>query len=388
MTDETIQQDVSDADITDQVDGAAEASTEEARSNDPVSRRADKMSEIAAQRRAEVEADRKAMFKINNPDAEEGDLGEGSTESPPLEASTGQEGRGPAGAKEGVETEGAEVTAPPATKNGWRTRDDGQRVKTLMVNGEPKEFTEEQYDRMIQKDLAGDQKLRMANEIERSLAAKARALEEREKKLSQQPAPLPVDPGANDELKKLTSQYSELLLDGETDAANAKLVEIMQAQGRAQGPTPNLDQIVEQATTRAAERLEQRQAQKAHEKSVSDGWTEFKKEYTDVLDDPDALAFADIQVKNLRTRNPEWTPDKIIMEAGKITRERLGLGGGRQQPSTGGDGSDARAEREARKANLKPIPKSGSMRHKPSEKPVVDYSPAAKIERMRAGRLG
>lgn len=351
-------------------------------SRDPVTRREQKMAELAGQRREEVERERKAAALMNNPDltAEQYDAEHERQQSPPEGVSAGQEAVAPSGEREVAAVASA---PPPVNTAGWQTRADGVRVKTLMVNGQPREVTEEQYDRLAQKELAGDQKLRLAAEFERKLAERHRQLEAREQQLNQRTVQPPVQGVANDELEKMVVQHSELLLEGDTDAANALMVKIISA-GRGNATTPSLDEIAEQAATR----VERRQAHNAHSQSVQSGWIEFQQSYADVLADEDAIAFADIQIKRIESRNPGMAPRDVILEAGRITRERLKLGGGTQQAlQTSGTGKEVRAEREERKANLRPIPKGNSTRNVPVKAPAVDYSPAAKIERMRTGRM-
>ena len=133
--------------------------------------------------------------------------------------------------------------------------------------------------------------------------------------------------------------------------------------------------------------MERKRAQSALDESISKGWNSLKSDYPDVLADPDALTFADIQVKKLREANPSWLPEKVITEAGKVTREKLKLSG----PATN-NGADSRnttdltGDRLARKSNIRPLPQSGGRRFVREEKAPLDMSPEAKIARMREGR--
>lgn len=370
---ETIQTDVSG-----DVELAPEAVEENSPplSQDPGSKRERKLAEIAEKRREEIKVEREGAAEIDGPFSEQ--------VSPPEAVSTDNEDNDPIGEEEDPGDEQLSATAAqdqPATQtNGWSVGEDGTRTKTLMVNGEAKQISEEQYDRMLQKDLAGDQKLRMASELENTLAKRAEYLEEKERQLAQVASQPPE--GAGEDLKKVISDYQDALLDGDTDVAAERMAQIV-SMGRGSS-TPNIDVIVSQATTQ----MREQDRQERYQTSVNKGWQEFQGQYQDVLADPDAMAFADIQIKKLRNADPSKLPEDILLEAGQITRDRLRLSGGDEAPADNGEPVvDITAERKARKANLKPIPKAGGSKNKRTEVPKVDMSPEAKIARMRQARF-
>jgi len=375
-TNETIQADVSGnaAEVEDQQQpDPSPEETSQPLAQDPGSKRERKMAEIAELRREEIEVERKGAAEIDGPFSEQ--------VSSPEEAPVEQEDNIPLDEEE-VPPVAAEVEQP-ASPNGWSVAEDGTRTKTLMVNGEPRQISEEQYDRMLQKDLAGDQKLRMASELETQLAERARYLEEKERQLTQAPAQPPVE-GAGEELKQVISEYQDALLDGDTDVAAEKMAQIV-GMGRGSS-TPNIDVIVSQATTQ----IREQDRQERYQSSVNKGWEAFQADYQDVLADPDAMAFADIQIIKLRKSDPDKSPEEILLTAGQITRDRLRLSGGDEAPADSGDNAevvDLRAERVARKAHLKPIPKTGGSKNKRQEAPKIDMSPEAKIARMRQSRF-
>lgn len=387
MTDETIQEgaeprtDVSESEQQGQEARAqaAEAEAQQAADdagepekpvlNDPASRRERKLAELAEKRREERERDRKAAALMNDPDLTEEAydarlkaIQEGSDEG------EGDPGDDPAAASGGDDPE-PKKSEPD--ERGWYTRDDGTRVKRLVVNGRQVEMTEEQYDRQVQKALAGDERLRQAAERERQLALREQQLNQQ----SQQSRQQPPSGASSADFDKALAEYHDALLEGDTDAARQKLGEVFQA-GR-QSSTPNIEDLVSTVATRVA----QTQAQERHRESVLSAWDKFQTEYADIADDDGLLAYADTQIKRLRAENPDRKPEVLFMEAGRLTRERLGLS--KPQPQQSGD----RAERKERKANLKPIPKASGARAPSKAEPKVDMSPQAKIARMRAGRV-
>ena len=382
MNDETIQSDVSDQAALDAADSEALSEVEQGleAASDPISKREAKMAALGEARRAEQEEGRKAAALINNPDLSEEDYDDAQQESSPLEAAAGNEDIDPTSLAGDPEAEGAKADATPATpQSGWRENAAGDRVKTLMVNGEAREFTEAQYDRMLQKDLAGDQKLRLAAENESRLAERARELEARELRLAEAGKQPP--PGvASEQLEQKIAQHTELLLEGDTDAANKMMAEIISL-GR-DSSTPNIDDLANQVATRVAANAEQ----KNHNESVQAGWETFQSDYKDVMADPDALAFADIQVKNIRAAEPELSPKDVILKAGQITREKLHLSGGDYAQEAGKTPDELKAARMERKSKLKPMPKVGGKPRPASVEPEVDNSAEGKIARMRQAR--
>ena len=352
--------------------------------HDPISKRERAMAAVAEKARDEREANRKAAALMNEPDLTEEEydsrLEQERNESQPA----GEEEA--AAAEAGQASPNAGPEPPAATdqpKNGWYTNEQGQRVKRLMVNGQPRELTEEQYDRYIQKDMAGDEKLQRAAQIERQLADKARALQEKEQQLSQS-AQTPPDQGASDEqVEQLLTEYHELLLDGDTDAARVKMREIMKA-GRS-NPTPvDPAAIARQVATQ----VKTEQAREAHDKSVKDAWAAFKQDYSALLSDDGAMAYADAQIKKLRAENPGMPHKDLFLTAGKLTAERLGLSGERKPSADTKAAADAaRAERLERKGKITPLPGAVGKRNTGKPKVDVDHSPAAKIARMRQARV-
>jgi hypothetical protein len=367
MTDETIQQDVSDAgqkgQAAETTSSTAEGQAEHrAPLTDPVSVRERKMADLAQKRIEERERERKAAALMNDPDLSEDEYDARIKAA----AAPDEDEDDEADPKPEPAAQKPKATEPDA--RGWRTRDDGVRIKTLKVNGQTVEMTEDEYDRQLQKEIAGDQKLRLAAEREQQLARREQEIARRMQEVSQPPK------GAAQDVERALSEYHDALLDGDTDAAKAKLLDVINA-GR-QSSTPNIDDIVSQVATR----VEHTQAAKRHKESVEEGWSTFKRDYSDIVADEGLLAYADTQVKRLRQEKPELSPAQVILEAGRITREKLGLGKVPAPPSAD------RADRMERKANLKPIQRASGARAPSAEKPKVDMSPAAKIARLRAGR--
>lgn len=391
MDDETIQQDVSPAADTgaDATETAA-AEQEETRPLAPHARRADAMSAVAEKRKQQREEETRAWREMNGdetpaPEVEEdtdGAAPEGEADAAELAASDqATDGDEPAGedagdpGEEQAAAEAAQSDKKPET--GWYEREDGTRVKRLKVNGEIKELTEEEYDRALSKDLAGDQKLRLAAETQRKLEQREAQLRQLEQQL-QQPRELPSGESA-EEMQALLKKHYDAVYEGDTDAASEIMQEILQ-KGR-QSSTPNLEQLVDQAATRARQSIEaERQTA-----SVNRGWDRLNAEYPEIVQDDVYLTAADAMLKIVRAENPEWEPEQVILETGRRAAEKFGLTKKAAQDAPPASSSQS-AERKERKAQLKPIPKGGTTANRPKQEPQLDMSPEAKIARLRATR--
>jgi hypothetical protein len=387
MEDETIQQDVSaEAHVTETAQ--AETQNDGPAVEDPRSRRERRMAEVAQKRQEQREAERKAAALMNNPD-----LTEEEFDAQQVAPAAGDEGLGdfPADSEGGEHGEGEETRAeeqpgaaddqrdadadraPANIPAGFEDRGDGTPVKKLKVNGRIVELTMEEYERHLSKDLAGDQKLRMAAEHEQRLRQREEELARREQSMRQQPP----EPGADAvDIEQALSEYHDAVYAGDADAAKAKLKAVIE-QGR-QSSTPNIDQLVSQAATRAREEI----AAERHREAVQTGWKKFQQEYPEIVTHKGKLAYADTVIHEV---NQEWqeegktfTADELILEAGRRTAEAFGT------PSQPAPRTDA--ERVSRKANLKPVPRAGSAVARPTAKPQLDMSPAAKIARLRQSR--
>jgi len=400
MGDETIRTDVSEASkgpqddqTTDTTNQGGEQGGEQQEApkpvlNDPVSRRERRMAELSESARQERERNRKSAALMNDPDITEEEydakLEAIRTDSAAVKDSERQaleehEHKGgddddPAAAQghkasaQGEEGQG-EQAQRPSPRPGWDLNDQGQLVKKLKVNGRVVELTEKQYDEQLAKDLAGDEKLRRANEKERQLEQE---LERRDRGLREQHQP---PSGADDEaFEAALSEYHEAVYAGDTDKAKEKLREIARA-GR-QSSTPNIDDLRSSISRQVRDDIEQEQ----QEKDVQKGWSAFQEEYSEIASHEKRLAYADIHLKEVQAEHPEYSPADMFMEAGRRTAEELGLA----KKKTAGD--DTARERLNRKQHLSSVPRSNSARAPVEERPKVDNSPEGKIARMRAAR--
>lgn len=394
MDDEAIRK---DAPVADQnVDPAPEqtAAPEEFKESPqgPINKREAAMARLREKRQEEREAGRKAAALMNDPDlteeqydaqeadqvaASDGENDEGEDLSPATTpAEDGIDGDVVAGdeleSAQGAEeqsTDGPESTQD-AVPAGWDRRDDGVLVKRLKVNGEIRELTQEEYDRQLSKELAGDQKLRLAAEKEQQLRQLEAELNRRQQQSQEQP---PAKPAAVPDLDEAFDGFVSAFYEGDADAARERFKAIIE--GR-QTSTPNIDQLIADTATRVKAEF----AEERHREDLANSYTKFEEEFSDIANDPVLLAAADVVLKDVQTEHPDWDVGDLYMEAGKRTRAKLALDKpGRPAPR-------ADAERRQRKANLKPVPRAGNAAAVQPAEPQLDMSPSAKIERLRQSR--
>jgi hypothetical protein len=189
VTDETIQTDVPAATEA-QTDATAAIETpavEEAVNH--ASRREQRMAQVAEKRKAERDDGMKAAAQMANPELsdEEYDAQLAAANQRPAE-----DGADPVDGNLGPE--GSETAADPDVdaENGEAGTDqpaaeEQPKTRKLKVNGQILEMTEEEYERQLSKDLAGDLKLREAAQRDQQLRDREAELQRREQALIEKP---------------------------------------------------------------------------------------------------------------------------------------------------------------------------------------------------------
>ena len=281
-----------------------------------------------------------------------------------------------------------EVVAPieviakddPLKELGYYHNPAGELVTKMKINGEEREVPASQIKAFLQKDIAGDQKLQQAYEREQAVLAYERTVREREAAM-QQSFSKPQE-ASGDALAAAKAVFESMYdVDADEDAGAKALVEFLQRSNA----TVNPEQILAEAERRAARLLEQREQARAEnewKKSVEDGNRFLIEAHPEIYSDSNLFDMVNnktARMVELKQRgDPDYagmTPKEIIARAAEEVNEWLGNKAEKPQ-----DGA-----REARKAGLKPIPRS--MSNPPKPKPTeIDMSPEAVLARMRAAR--
>ena len=185
---------------------------------------------------------------------------------------------------------------------------------TLTVNGVQKQFTAEQAQALLQKELAGDAKLEEANRREQDLARREQEFNQRSQTTQPSPdvvkvddanvndlfekAALALEDGNHKDYAKYNSQAQQLLIDN-----NARI--------------SNEDNLRRQQQQRFDD------ANTAEKKLLNSG------QYDDIYKDPMAYQLAAIQVGELNKSGFNGTPEELMLKA--IDNVRAFKGAGNKQ---------------------------------------------------------
>lgn len=299
---------------------------------------------------------------------------EGGTEQDPDRQDAGDDG----------EPDKAAAQDDSLKELGYYRKPDGKLYTTMKVNGQEREVPADQVKAYLQKDLAGDVKLQQAADRERHLTQREQQLRNLEQQLRQQSS---HPPGKGDEeIRQQAKTVLSKVWDGDDDAAAEALADFI----RQNSAGVDTDQILSEAERRAMSAMEQREAQRQQrewDSSTREGINWLREHHPRILDDDNLREFVDVRTARMveahRNGDPEFadmTPRQIIEKAAGEAQDWL------QQQAQKLAGDTPGNAREARKRNLKPMPRG--MSKQPSQKvpQEPDTSPAAAIERMRQSR--
>lgn len=299
---------------------------------------------------------------------------EGGTEQDPDRQDAGEEGKpGEAAAHD-----------DPLQELGYYRKPDGKLYTTMKVNGQEREVPADQVKAYLQKDLAGDVKLQQAADRERQLTQREQQLRNMEQQLRQQSSHPPEQ--GDEEIRQQAKTVLSKVWDGDDDAAAEALADFI----RQNSARVDTDQILSEAERRAMSAVEQREAQRQQrewENSTREGINWLREHHPRVLDDDNLREFVDVRTARMvearQNGDPEFadmTPRQIIEKAAGEANEWL-----QKQTQTQAGDTPGNA-REARKRNLKPMPRGMSKQPSQRVPEEPDTSPAAVIARMRQSR--
>lgn len=253
-----------------------------------------------------------------------------------------------------------------------------------------------------QKEAAAAEKLRIASEntkIIEERAALLRKKEEdlaaREARLSQQDAGQSPqgqgqqgqnarhDPPSGDQKQALMGKakaYHEALLEGDEDASEAALLELLDmGRGNNAIPEKEVERIRQQTVQDTLQIIERQRYQNELKSAV----VKFKQDYSDLVSDPRLYAMTDQETAKLKREHPDWDIGRIFEEAGNNIRAWYG-----EKKGDADEDELARLKKEAEKRSLRQ-PGAGTGRNKsvPKESPRqtdADYVRQARKARGQA----
>lgn len=122
----------------------------------------------------------------------------------------------------------------------------------------------------------------------------------------------------------------------------------------------------------------------SHAQSLVAGLTKFQSEYPEIANDPKLERVADGMTDAIATEHPEWSPEQVMLEAGKQTREWLEtLGAKPAAPTPQPRLADVRRDR---KEGLRPLPAQRSQRQQATKQNEVVETPQSIVAEMRKAR--
>lgn len=295
----------------------------------------------------------------------------------PLESSdegTGDDTPAPAPVSERVQEEPVREASKPATPPLPVYLKDGEYFTKLKVDGQEREVPYSRVQATMQKHEAADRRLQHATELLRNAEAREREAQERAAQLSRTVSQSPQGTG-DESLDSEASEIIDKLLDGDADTAKKDLAAALR-----KGRVPQIDPaaVEERAARRALSAIEQAEWQR----DLDQGQRMFLETYGSVINDPDLANIANQKTIQIMREKPYLKPSEVMKEAGDYVMEKF-LGG--RKPSTPNAGPDP--QREERKRNLVPIPRSVNTRQTPPpEKPAPTKQDWLAEQRRRRGQ--
>jgi hypothetical protein len=265
---------------------------------------------------------------------------------------------------------------------------DGVPTVSLKVKGETIELPWDRVKGIAQKNILAENRLRQAAEAERNLVNREEIVVQRERELESKSLTHPPKSGVADnvDLSDLLDETTAALFDGEKEDARAKLEKLISAIRVPTGLDPaQLDkQIQQKATDTAISVLREEKAaeqEKTLNSALRDGLEQLTKQFPQVMQDDVLFSLVDRRTQDLTDLHPDWTPQQVMLTAGKEIQDLTGSGTGIPQVANS-------PERQARKEDLRVVPANrvSATKQPPPDAPEVDTSPAGVIARMKADR--
>jgi hypothetical protein len=248
-------------------------------------------------------------------------------------------------------------------------RVDGKPKFRTVVDGKERLIDLADARRELQYGLAAKIRFDQAQDLKRQLEAKLRA---------PAPAPAPAKPAVVevDDLALAQGLVRSLVSEPE-DKAAAKMAETFKTIRQAAAPAIDVNAVEQRASERALRTIAERENQRA----LQSGLGRFKQDYPDISNDPDLFTLADRKTNDIAAANPSWSPEQVMLEAGKQTREwmtKLGVKPAAVVQQT--------SNRQQRKETLVPMPQARSVRPAPAAAKEDDNSPQGIMSELRKSR--
>jgi len=321
---------------------------------------------------AQAEAARRKATKDKAPDPQEAEVdaphGEGAEPDPKQETDA-----------EVTDDNGAGTSAPALPPE--VVMQSGKAMLKLKVDGAERLVPLDTAIAQLQKGEAAEVRLQKAAELRKQLDAREAELNQRQARQSSGPPP-----ATDAELEAEAKGLVDSLLTDDPAVAAKKLTGVLVKVRQAATPSIDENAIVSKAVqaTRTTLKAE------SHAESLVTGLSKFQSEYPEIAKDPKLEAVADGMTDAIATENPSWTPEQVMLEAGKRTRAWVDSlrGGDGSAQNTSQNALDALAtQRRDRKQNLRPLPPARSQRQQAArQQEQRQETPADVVAEMRRAR--
>jgi hypothetical protein len=238
-----------------------------------------------------------------------------------------------------------------------------------VVNGKVKLVPLETARTQLQKHLSAEESWSRVN-------ARQKALDAREADLRAQPVVQPVNDAEID--SEAQGLVRSLLSDSEEVAAKKMAATLKKIR---QGATPQID--IDAVANRAAHVVRREIAVEDTNTALATGLSKFHQDYPEMTEGSELYLIADRKTETIAAENPGWTPEQVMLEAGKLTREWVKSIGGKPSAKPIVQLSD---KRQQVKQNLKPMPQASAARPAPAADANADQSPQDVMAEMRKAR--
>lgn len=210
----------------------------------------------------------------------------------------------------------------------------------------------------LQKHLAADIRLQNATERQGQLDAREANIRSTEAQLRQRAATPVVQPMDDAALERESTELVRSLVSQPENVAAKRMAETLK---KVRASAPQID--VSAVARQAASQVRQEIAVEDNNKALSSGFTDFTTNYPDIAADPNLYALTDSKTVAIAAEHPEWSPGKVMDEAGRQTREWLAAVSGK--PATKAPNGQQPNNRQIVKQTLKPMPQSRTARPAP-----------------------
>lgn len=264
-------------------------------------------------------------------------------------------------------------------------RVNGKPMFKTLVDGQEKLIPLEAARAQLQKHVSADIRLQSAATRNKELDNRAAVIAAREKELAGRPAAAAAAAAAaavdDAALDRESVELVRSLVSEPEDKAAARLAKTLKTIRQASVPQVDVKAIVKQAGDEAEARIVARDTAKAFD----EGYSSFQKDYPDIVGDPDLFATADRKTDAIAEEHPEWSPEQVMSEAGKQTREWM-KANGMKVPAPPANGGQHPSNRQQRKEGLRPMPTTRTARPAVASEQSDRQSPADAVAEMRKAR--